>query len=107
MGAVYGILGDAGREELDTIGERLSHRGVAGAHWSPVRGVHLGLRGDAAAVQALTAGVIVFDGALDNRRQLGERLGRQPRSTPRPSDDGLLLLEIMHLFGSDGLDLVA
>jgi asparagine synthase (glutamine-hydrolysing) len=107
MGAVYGILGDAGREELDAMGERLAHRGPAGAHWSPAPGVYLGMRGSAAAVQALADGPLVFDGALDNRRQLSERLGRPRASVPSPSDDGPLLLELLHLLGPDGLDLVA
>jgi asparagine synthase (glutamine-hydrolysing) len=65
------------------------------------------MRGEPDAVQALTDGVLVFDGAIDNRAQLAQRLGRPASSRPRPSDDGVLLLELMHLFGPDGLDLVA
>ncbi len=107
MGAVYGILGDASRDELDAIGLRLAHRGAVGAHWSPARGVHLGMRGGTADVHALTDGVLVFDGAVDNRRQLAARVGRHRASTPRPSDDGLLLLELLHLVGADGFELVA
>ena len=76
MGAVYGILGDAGREELEAMGERLSHRGAAGAHWSPARGVHLGMRGASGAVQALT------DGPLCG--QAGAGFARLNFATPRP-----------------------
>jgi asparagine synthase (glutamine-hydrolysing) len=107
MGAVYGILGDADREELSAVGERLAHRGAAGASWSPARGVHLGMRGSAAEVRLLADGTIVFDGAVDNRRQIADRLGRPATAMPSPAEDGLLLLEVMHLFGSDGLELVA
>ncbi len=107
MAAIYGILGDADPEELSAIGERLGHRGPAGAWWSPARGVYLGMRGSPAEVESLTDGMLVFDGAVDNRRQLAERVGRAPGSTPAPEADGLLLLELMHLLGSDGLELVA
>ena len=107
MGAVYGILGEASRDELEAMGARLAHRGTAGAHWSPAPGVHLGMRGTSRPVQSLADGPLVFDGALDNRRQLAERLGRPRSSTPSPADDGLLLLELLHLLGPDGLDLVA
>src|SRR3954447_12701557 len=105
MGAVYGILGDADREELSAMGARLAHRGPAGAFWSPARDVHLGMRGSAAEVQLLADSAIVFDGAVDNRRQLADRRGRPPASRPTPAEDGLLLLDLMHLFGSDGLEL--
>ena len=107
MGAVYGILGDAGREELDAMAARLAHRGPAGASWSPASGVYLGMRGGNAEVEALADGPLVFDGAIDNRRQLAERVGRPRGSTPAPSDDGLLLLELLHLLGPDALQLVA
>src|SRR3990172_3085246 len=107
MGAVYGILGDADREELSAMDARLRHRGGAGAAWSPTRGVHLGMRGHAAEVESLMDGPLVFDGALDNRRQIAERLGRQTASMPRPAEDGLLLLELLQVLGSAGLELVA
>src|SRR3954464_317191 len=107
MGAVYGILGDADREELTAIDARLAHRGAAGARWSPAPGVHLGMRGSEAAVQLLDEGVLVFDGAVDNRRQIADRLGRPAASMPAPGEDGLLLLELLHLYGSDGRELIA
>ncbi len=107
MGAVYGILGDADRDELSAMDARLSHRGPAGAAWSPARGVYLGMRGSATAVQLLADGPIVFDGAVDNRRQIATRLGCPPASASSPAEDGPLLLELMHLSGPDGLELVA
>lgn len=107
MGAVYGILGDAGRDELDAMGERLAHRGAAGAVWSPASGTHLGMRGSPAEVRRLEGGPLAFDGVIDNRDQLARRLGRPPGAPSHPSDDPLLLLELLHLFGSDGMGLVA
>ena len=107
MGAVYGILGDAGREELSAMDARLRHRGAWGAFWSPASGVHLGMRGSAAEVEQLADGPLVFDGVVDNRRQLAQRVGRPAGPAPPPAEDGLLLLELLHLFGSDGLALVA
>jgi asparagine synthase (glutamine-hydrolysing) len=107
MGAVFGILGDAGPGELEAMSERLAHRGASGAHWSPADGVHLGMRGAAPAVQALAGGGLVFDGALDNRHRLAARLGRRPQSSLSPADDGPLLLELLHLLGADALELVA
>lgn len=107
MAAVYGILGDADPGELSLIGERLAHRGAAGASWSPAAGVHLGMRGSATEVASLSDGPLVFDGAVDNRRQLAERVGRAPGSAPTPAADGTLMLELMQRFGAEGLELVA
>jgi asparagine synthase (glutamine-hydrolysing) len=107
MGAIYGILGDADHEELVAMDARLRHRGAAGASWSPGSGVHLGLRGSAAAVSRLSGGHLVFDGAVDNRREIARRAGRPPAFVPEPADDGPLLLELLHRLGPDGMDLVA
>jgi asparagine synthase (glutamine-hydrolysing) len=107
MGAVYGILGDADREELSAMDARLRHRGAAGANWSPGPGVHLGLRGSAAAVERMAGGPLVFDGAVDNRREIARRVGRPEAFIPVPADDGPLLLELLRRLGPDGLDLVA
>jgi asparagine synthase (glutamine-hydrolysing) len=106
-GAIFGILGDAGAEELAAMDARLRHRGAAGAHWSPAAGVHLGLRSEAAVVARLAGGPLVFDGAVDNRRELAKLTGRPASFTPEPADDGPLLLELLHLLGPDGLHLVA
>ena len=107
MGAVYGILGDADRDELSAMDARLRHRGAAGATWSPAPGVHLGLRGTQAAVERMAGGPLVFDGAIDNRREIAGRVGRAARSAPEPADDGPLLLDLLRQLGPDGLDLVA
>ncbi|HUR96222.1 MAG TPA: asparagine synthetase B [Gemmatimonadales bacterium] len=107
MGAVYGILGDADREELLAMDARLAHRGPESASWSPAPGVHLGIRGGAGSVQSLTGGPLVYDGAVDNRWQLGQRLGRPPAALPTPADDGTLMLELLHRYGTESLELVA
>jgi asparagine synthase (glutamine-hydrolysing) len=107
MGAIYGILGDADHEELAAMDARLRHRGAAGASWSPAPGVHLGLRGSAAAVERLSGGHLVFDGAVDNRREIARRSGRPPAFVPEPADDGSLLLELLRRLGPDGMELVA
>jgi asparagine synthase (glutamine-hydrolysing) len=49
----------------------------------------------------------VFDGAVDNRRRLAERLGRREAALPGPGADGLLLLELIHRQGVDALEQVA
>ena len=75
MGAVYGILGGADRGELRAIGARLEHRGAESAEWSPAEGVWLGVRGSVAVVGRQRDGAVVFDGSIDNRRELGRRPG--------------------------------
>jgi asparagine synthase (glutamine-hydrolysing) len=45
VGGVFGILGDARREELAAMAERLAHRGSPAQIWSPAPGVHLGQLG--------------------------------------------------------------
>jgi asparagine synthase (glutamine-hydrolysing) len=107
MGAIYGILGDADHEELAAMDARLRHRGATGASWSPAPGVHLGLRGSPAAVERLSGGHLVFDGAVDNRREIARRVGRPPAFVPEPADDGPLLLELLQRLGPDGMELVA
>jgi hypothetical protein len=44
MAAIYGVIGDASRMELEAMAGRLAHRGVFGAHWSPAPGVWLGMQ---------------------------------------------------------------
>jgi asparagine synthase (glutamine-hydrolysing) len=107
MGAIYGILGDADHEELAAMDARLRHRGATGASWSPAPGVHLGCRGSPAAVERLSGGHLVFDGAVDNRREIARRVGRPPAFVPEPADDGPLLLELLQRLGPDGMELVA
>lgn len=106
IGAIYGILGDADPAELDAMAARLAHRGPPGAQWSPAAGIHLGQRGGAE-VTALRGGPLVLDGALDNRQRLATKLGRNRDAARHPSDDGVLLLELLASLGTSGLELVA
>jgi asparagine synthase (glutamine-hydrolysing) len=108
VGAVYGILGGGGadREELRAIGERLEHRGQAGAEWSPAPGVWLGVRGSAAAVAAQREGAAAFDGAIDNRTELTHGLGRAPGSAT-PSGDAALAAELWETREEEGVARIA
>ena len=106
MGAIYGIVGDAGADEVSAIGARLAHRGPAGATWSPARRVHLGVRGPDALVRSLQGGPLVFDGAVDNRRQLARLLGRRRPDEARPDEDAKLLQELIATLGVEGLSQV-
>lgn len=106
MGAVYGILGEAGSEELQAMSARLDHRGAEWAQWSPASGLWLGARGSRAAVQGQRDGSIVFDGAIDNRHELAHRLGhRSDRS--EPAGDAALAAEVWAVLGEEGLARIA
>src|SRR4051812_36935825 len=94
MGAVYGIVGDANSAELEAVGRRLAHRGKTTAHWSPSPAIHLGMSGSPAAVEAVRDGVIVFDGAIDNRSQVIRLLKRRPDERLSETSDALLVLEL-------------
>ena len=89
MEAVYGILGGADRGELRAIGARLEHRGAESAEWSPAEGVWFGVRGSVAVVGRQREGAVVFDGSIDNRRELARVLGRAS-GTGEPARDGVL-----------------
>jgi asparagine synthase (glutamine-hydrolysing) len=106
LGAVYGIVGQAGPEELQALSARLEHRGAESAHWSPASGLWLGVRGSRAAVQGQLDGPIVFDGAIDNRRELAGRLGHHPERA-EPAGDGALAAEVWATLGEDGLGQIA
>jgi asparagine synthase (glutamine-hydrolysing) len=107
MGAIYGIVGDAGTDDVSAIGERLAHRGAASAVWSPAPHVHLGARGSERLVGALRGGPLVFDGALDNRRELARVVGRRHPDEVGPSDDAGLLHDLIATLGVEGLSQVA
>ena len=102
MGAVYGILGGADRDELRSIGARLEHRGPEAAEWSPAEGVWLGVRGSAGAVARQREGAVAFDGAIDNRGELARRLGRTAERV-EPAGDGVLAAELWEALGDEGL----
>ena len=102
MGAVYGILGGGERHEIRAIGARLGHRGPESAEWSPVDGVWLGVRGSATAVGRQRESALVFDGSIDNRRELGRALGRAS-DEGEPARDGVLAGELWDARGDEGL----
>jgi hypothetical protein len=59
MVAIYGLVGDAGRAELEAMAARLAHRGAIGAHWSPAPGVWFGMQSRVSAELA-TEGSLLF-----------------------------------------------
>src|SRR5215218_6663305 len=107
MGAIYGIVGDADRAELSSMGGRLAHRGRRSAQWSLSPTVHLGLRGTASAVDRLQGANLVFDGAIDNRQALARLLKHASGGSSTPEADGLLLLELISRRGTEVLQDVA
>lgn len=102
MVAIYGVIGDAGRGELEAMGARLAHRGNFGAQWSPAPGVWFGMQSRAFA-DLTTDGPLLFDGSLDNRTQLAARNGAQLD----PSADSSLLLELLEAEGPHALERLA
>jgi asparagine synthase (glutamine-hydrolysing) len=107
MGAVYGMLGEGGLGEVRAMGERLSHRGPHAQAWSIAPRVHLGVRGSSQTIVAQAEGVLVFDGAIDNRAALARRLKRPRPDDLASPDDAALLLELLCSLGPDGLAHVA
>lgn len=105
MGAVFGILGPAAREELGAMSSRLSHRGPEGAEWSPHAGLRLGVRGPAPAVARQREGAVALDGAIDNRRELARLLGRS--AEPGPAEDAELAAALWQQRGDEGLARIA
>ena len=106
MGAVYGIIGPAGRDELHAMSSRLGHRGPESAEWSPEAGLWLGTRGSAAAVSRQREGAIAFDGAIDNRHEVVARLGRRGDAID-PARDAELALALWQELGAEGLAMIA
>ena len=43
MTAIFGILGEADRHELEAMAHRLAHRGPWFEIWQPAPGIHLGV----------------------------------------------------------------
>jgi asparagine synthase (glutamine-hydrolysing) len=107
MGAVYGIVGDAAPAELEAMGQRLAHRGEVSAAWSPAASIHLGMNGTPAAVERVRDGVIVFDGAIDNRAELARLLKRRPGEQSTATADALLVLELYSSLGDEGFQEIA
>jgi asparagine synthase (glutamine-hydrolysing) len=107
MGAVFGIVGDASPAELETMSERLAHRGSHAAIWSPAPAVHLGMRGTAAAVGQAEGGYLVFDGAIDNRTELATLINRSEPKGASPDDDPGLMRDLLRAVGKECLQHVA
>ena len=106
MVAIYGVIGDADRAELEAMGARLAHRGSYGAQWSPAPGVRFGMQSREPGTLA-TDGPLLFDGALDNRWQLALRRGGAARAEIDPAADATLLLELLEAEGSPTLEQLA
>ena len=107
MAAIYGVIGDASRTELEAMADRLAHRGGFGAYWSPAPGVWLGMQSRELCGLA-TDGPLLFDGVLDNRWALATRRStRALRPDPEPENDALLLTELLESEGPDALALLA
>src|SRR3954463_14461156 len=100
-------LGDADPSELNRLGERLTHRGVAVSQWSPGPAVHLGMRGTPAGTRRLDGGPIAFDGAIDNRADLHALLQHPATAALDPDDDALLVLELVSRFGTEAFQHIA
>jgi asparagine synthase (glutamine-hydrolysing) len=107
MGAVYGIVGDADAAELGSLAERLSHRGAEAAQWTLSPTIHLGMRGSGEILRRLSGGPLVFDGAVDNRRQIASWLNYRSKSDLTPEDDAALVLELLSRDGTAGLQRIA
>ncbi|HEX7236565.1 MAG TPA: asparagine synthase-related protein [Gammaproteobacteria bacterium] len=107
MTALYGVVGDASRSELEAMAARLAHRGTFGAHWSPAPGIWLGMQSRDLHALA-TDGPLLLDGALDNRVALATRhSARALRPDPDPASDCRLLTDLLENEGPDALALVA
>src|SRR5688572_26301652 len=107
MVAIYGVIGDAGRAELEAMAARLTHRGTVGAHWSPGPGVWFGIR-SRDRIGLAADGPLLLDGGLDNRWQIATRrgAGKVPME-PDPAADAALLADLLEREGPDALDLLA
>jgi asparagine synthase (glutamine-hydrolysing) len=102
MGALYGILGDAGSEEVHALGERLAHRGARASQWSVGPRLRLGMRTRLSWAERLAGGPIAFDGAVDNRVELAQEQGAAP-PVASPVDDALLVLGLFRRVGLGAL----
>jgi asparagine synthase (glutamine-hydrolysing) len=99
--AIYGVVGDADRAELDAMAARLAHRGAFGAHWTPAPGVWFGMQSRSAR-GLTTEGPLLLDGVLDNRRQLAPR-----GAIADDADDLGVLRKLLDAEGPEALERVA
>jgi asparagine synthase (glutamine-hydrolysing) len=103
MGALYGILGDAGSEEIRAIGERLVHRGNRVCEWSVGPLLRLGMRSSVGALERLAGGAVTYDGVIDNRDELAE----EHRRGSSPVDDAVTVLELFYRHGIEAFARIA
>jgi asparagine synthase (glutamine-hydrolysing) len=106
MVAIYGLIGDASRGELEAMGSRLTHRGTLTAHWTPASGVWLGMQSRELG-HLVTDGPLLLDGAVDNRWQLAQRRGHAADEHRDPAGDAALLLELLEVEGPDAIERLA
>jgi asparagine synthase (glutamine-hydrolysing) len=103
MGAIYGLVGWTDLHAAASIGKRLAHRGRDGAEWSPGRDIVFGARGSRLLIDLQEHGPVAFDGAIDNRREVAQWLGRRDAGVLGPADDAQLLFEVVSTHGVEGL----
>ncbi len=94
MGAIFGILGEAGPGELDAMGRRLAHRGPGAGAWSPAPACRFGQRGGACSPELPLA----VDGRIDNPQEVAALLGADAPSEPA-GDPQLLLWRLFQRHG--------
>jgi asparagine synthase (glutamine-hydrolysing) len=107
MGAIFGILGEADRAELESMGARLAHRGAREVIWTVTDQVHLGQRVWPAGGENIAPPTrpIAFTGCVGNQAEIATRLGCQD-TRPIPSDADLVF-ELYHKLGAEGLRHIA
>ena len=83
MGAIYGIVGQAERTELRSMGERLSHRDPVVIEQSLSARVHFGLRSYTSCPDPLPGPdvPVLLDGLIDNLPEIANRYGFDARPT--------------------------
>jgi asparagine synthase (glutamine-hydrolysing) len=101
MTAIFGILGEADRHELEAMAHRLAHRGACFEIWEPAPGVHLGVGHRSSAELTSSSGLpIALDGVIENGAAL-EAAGECPACSGR--DNRLLVNELYRRHQLDAL----
>ena len=92
MTAIFGILGEADRHELESMAHRLAHRGPWFEIWQPAPGIHLGVCHRSSDDRSSSTGLpIALDGVIENGAEL-ERAGECLAGSAK--DDRLLINEL-------------
>lgn len=101
MAAIFGILGDADRSELEAMAERLAHRGSECAFWSPAPAVHLGQRRIPGRGPAIVPDLpIALDATVENLDEI-EALLKLPAPPASPARTAEAVLALFDRFGTD------